>query len=165
MVLSGFVFRPGAFEYHPGLRLTEVLGSIDKLKPNADRHYVMIRREMPPTQRIEVVSADLERAPAARGSAADPELQPRDKILVFDLTASRERMVAPVISELELQGTAESLAQIVSINGRVKAPSCYSLEPAMHVSDLIRAGGTLDDSAYRGEAELTRYEVLVGNSR
>ena len=72
-MLSGFVFRPDAFEYRPGLRLTEVLGSIDELKPNADRHYV-IRREIPPTQRIEVVSADLERALAARGSAADPEL-------------------------------------------------------------------------------------------
>ncbi len=29
----------------------------------------------------------------------------------------------------------------------------------MHVSDLIRAGGNLEDSAYSGEAELNRYEV------
>ena len=35
----------------------------------------------------------------------------------------------------------------------------------MRVSDLIRAGGGLDDTAYTGEAELTRYEVVDGNRR
>ena len=35
----------------------------------------------------------------------------------------------------------------------------------MHVSDLIRAGGSLEDSAYRGEAELTRYAIVNGNAR
>ena len=47
---------------------------------------------------------------------------------------------------------------MVSIDGRVKAPGHYPLEPAMHVSDLIRAGGSLEDAAYRGQAELTRYD-------
>ena len=36
--LSGFVFRPGAFQYRTGLRLSDVLGSFDDLRPNADRH-------------------------------------------------------------------------------------------------------------------------------
>ena len=35
----------------------------------------------------------------------------------------------------------------------------------MHVSDLIRAGGSLEDAAYRGQAELTRYEVVDGDTR
>jgi hypothetical protein len=39
-----------------------------------------------------VISADLRRALAARGSAADPELRPRDEIIVFNLSASRERI-------------------------------------------------------------------------
>jgi polysaccharide export outer membrane protein len=55
--------------------------------------------------------------------------------------------------------------QIVSIDGRVKAPGRYPLEPTMHVSDLIRAGGSLEDSAYHGDAELTRYEVVNGLAR
>jgi protein involved in polysaccharide export with SLBB domain len=163
--LTGFVFRPGSFEYRPGLRLSEVLPSFDELRPNADRHYVMIRREIPPEQRVQVVSADLERALAAPESAADPELHARDKIFVFDLTSSRERIVAPIINDLELQAMPDKLSQIVSIDGRVKAPGRYPLEPTMHVSDLIRAGGSLEDSAFRGDAELTRYEVVDGNSR
>lgn len=165
VVLSGYVFRPGSFEYHAGLRLSDILPSFDELRPNADRRYIMIRREVPPEEKVEVISANLERALAARGSAADPELRPRDNIIVFDLSASRERIVAPVIRELELQASPDHPAQVVSIDGKVKAPGRYPLEPAMHVSDLIRAGGSLDDSAFSGEAELTRYEIVNGSER
>jgi polysaccharide export outer membrane protein len=165
VVLTGHVFRPGQFEYRPGLRLTDVLGSFDELRPNADQHYIMIRRELPPDDRITAVSADLARALAARGSAADPELRPRDKIYVFDLSVDRERILAPVVRELELQASPETPEQVVSIDGRVKAPGHYPLEPTMRVSDLIRAGGSLEDAAFRGGAEITRYDVVDGNTR
>jgi polysaccharide biosynthesis/export protein len=165
VVLSGHVFRPGSFEYHDGLRLTDVLDSFDELRANADRHYIMIRREVPPEEKVEVISADLVRALRARGSAADPALQPRDRIIVFELSAGRSRIVAPIVRDLELQGTPDKPAQVVSIGGRVEAPGRYPLEPAMRVSDLIRAGGSLEDSSYVGEAELTRYEVVDGNAR
>jgi protein involved in polysaccharide export with SLBB domain len=163
--LSGFVFRPGAFQYRAGLRLTDVLSSFDELRPNADRHYIVIRRVIPPEEKIEVISADLERALGARGSAADPELRPRDKIIVFDLTANRSRTVAPIIDDLKLQASATAPAHVVVIFGEVRVPGPYPLEPSMHVSDLIRAGGSLDDSAYTGEAELNRYEVVDGKER
>jgi protein involved in polysaccharide export with SLBB domain len=163
--LSGYVFRPGAFQYRAGLRLTDVLSSFDELRPNADRHYVVIRRVVPPEEKIEVISADLERALSARGSAADPELRPRDRIIVFDLTANRARTVAPITDDLKLQASATSPAHVVAVFGEVRAPGLYPLEPSMHVSDLIRAGGSLDDSAYTGEAELNRYEVVDGKER
>ena len=41
VTLTGYVFRPGAFEYKAGLHLSDVLGSFDELRPNADRHYIM----------------------------------------------------------------------------------------------------------------------------
>ncbi len=163
--LTGFVFRPGAFQYRAGLRLSDVLSSFDELRPNADRHYIAIRRVIPPEEKIEVISADLERALSARGSAADPELRPRDKIIVFDLTANRSRTVAPIIDDLKLQASAASPAHVVIVAGEVRAPGPYPLEPSMHVSDLIRAGGSLEDSAYTGEAELNRYEVIDGQER
>jgi polysaccharide export outer membrane protein len=163
--LSGDVFRPGAFQYRPGLRLSDVLSSFDELRPSADRHYVMIRRQVPPEEKIEVISADLERALSARGSAADPQLHARDRIIVFDLTANRVRTVTPIIEDLQLQASATTPAQLVTIGGEVRVPGRYPLEPSMHVSDLIRAGGSLEDSAYTGDAELTRYEVVDGKER
>jgi polysaccharide export outer membrane protein len=163
--LSGYVFRPGAFQYRPGLRLSDVLTSFDELRPNADRHYVIIRRVIPPDQKVEVISADLERALQSRGSAADVQLRPRDRIIVFDLTANRSRTVAPIVDDLKLQSSATEPAHIVSILGEIRSPGLYPLEPSMHVSDLIRAGGSLQDSAYASEAELNRYEIIDGKER
>ncbi len=36
VMLQGYVYRPGSFAWHEGLKLTDVIGSIDELKPNAD---------------------------------------------------------------------------------------------------------------------------------
>src|ERR1022692_996133 len=163
--LSGYVYRPGAFAYRVGLRLSDVLNSFDEVKPQADIHYIMIRRQLPPEEKIEVISADLKRALAAPGSAADPELRPRDEIMVFNLEPARARILDPIIRELELQATPDRPEQVVSIDGRVKVPGRYPLESKMHVSDLIRAGGSLEDAAYRGQAELTRYAVVDGDAR
>jgi protein involved in polysaccharide export with SLBB domain len=163
--LSGNVFRPGAFQYRPGLRLSDILGSFDELRPNADRHYIMIRREVPPEEKVEVISADLERALNARGTAADPQLRARDRIIVFDLTANRARTVAPIIDDLKLQSSTTAPAQVVGIGGEVRDPGYYPLEPSMHISDLIRAGGSLEDSAYAGDAELSRSVVVDGKER
>jgi polysaccharide biosynthesis/export protein len=165
VTLSGYVFRPGAFQYRPGLRLSDILGSFEELRPEADAHYIMIRRIVPPEQRIEVVSADLSLALARRGSAADIELHPRDEISVFNLSASREHILQPILRDLELQATPDRPEQIVSVDGRVKAPGRYPFETNMHVSDLLRAGGSLQDAAFQGEADLTRYEVRDGTAR
>ncbi len=43
--LKGHVQRPSSFQYRSGMRLTDVIPSVDDLKPNADARYVMIRRE------------------------------------------------------------------------------------------------------------------------
>ncbi|MDW8260108.1 MAG: SLBB domain-containing protein, partial [Gammaproteobacteria bacterium] len=42
VVLEGHVFRPGIVAWREGLLLTDVLGSIDELRPNGDPNYVLI---------------------------------------------------------------------------------------------------------------------------
>jgi polysaccharide export outer membrane protein len=81
------------------------------------------------------------------------------------LSTNRDRILEPILRDLALQATPDKPEQIVSIDGRVKAPGKYPLEPRMYVSDLIRAGGSLEDAAYRGQAELTRYAVVDGDAR
>jgi protein involved in polysaccharide export with SLBB domain len=84
---------------------------------------------------------------------------------VFDLKNGRDRVIRPLMDELQLQSNQQqSLAQ-VNISGSVKAPGDYPLETGMKVSDLIRAGGSLDTSAYSGSAELSRYMIENGQSR
>ena len=54
-------------------------------------------------------------------------------------------------------GAGLGQAAILNQDGKVNSPGRYPMEPSMRVTDLIRAGGSLDDTAHGGEAELTRY--------
>jgi protein involved in polysaccharide export with SLBB domain len=165
ILVQGYVYTPGAFAYRSGMRLTDVIRSVDDLKPNADLHYILIRRELPPDRRISVLSADLEAALREPGSAADVPLMARDRITVFDLQSSRDRVIQPLIEDLKEQSSISRPEEIVRIDGRANVPGQYPLETGMTVRDLIRAGGGLSDAAYGGTAELTRYRVVNGESR
>jgi protein involved in polysaccharide export with SLBB domain len=165
VMVSGFVERPGPFEYRPGLKVTDVLPSIDELRPSADPGYILVRRENATNRAITFRSVDLTRALAAPGSAADLELAPRDRLYVFDREGGRERTLKPLMDEIQAQSRLGEPLLVAGIGGRVKAPGQYPLEDGMRVSDLIRAGGNLDEAAFGGEAELTRYEVVNGEAR
>jgi polysaccharide export outer membrane protein len=159
VTVEGHVFRPAPVAWREGLRLTDVFDSVDELKPNADLNYVLIRRELPPDRRVVMLSADLSAALREPTSARNLELRPRDRIVVFDTESGRAQLLDPLLQELRRQAQIDSPSQIVRIDGRVKARGDYPLEPAMRVSDLLRAGGGLQDAAYGAKAELTRYRV------
>jgi polysaccharide biosynthesis/export protein len=165
VMLDGFVHRPGVVAWREGLRLSDVIGSVDELKPGADPRYILIRRESGPDRRISPHSADLVAALAAPGSAADVVMAPRDQITVFDLAPGRERIIKPLLDELRLQSDLSRPTEVVRVGGRVRVPGEYPLEPGMRVSDLLRAGGNLQAAAYGAKAELARYVVGESGSR
>jgi protein involved in polysaccharide export with SLBB domain len=163
--LKGHVHRPATFQYRSGMRLSDVLPSVDELKPNADMHYVLIRREQPGSRRVSALSVDLEQAWHSPRSDANPLLMPRDQVFVFDLETGRKQYLDPIIEELKLQAVSSEPSQVVHVSGRVRAEGDYPLEPGMTVSDLIRAAGGLGEQAFGGEAELARYQVRDGVAR
>lgn len=163
--VQGSVYRAGPVAWRDGLRLSQVIPSVDELMPNADQGYILVRRESGPDRRVSVHSADLRAALAAPGSDADLPLQRRDRIIVFDLAPGRDRIILPLLDELKLQSGFSRPADIVEVGGRVKAPGEVPLEPGMRVSDLLRAGGGLESAAYGGEAELTRYTINEAGER
>jgi protein involved in polysaccharide export with SLBB domain len=165
VALIGNVYRAGQFQWRSGLHLTDVLTSINELKPNADPHYILIRREDPVTKHITVRSADLQRALQQPRGPNDPTLAPRDTVVVFDIDAGRDQYMTPVLEQLRRQASRTEPAAIVRISGKVVAPGDYPLEPGMTVADLIRAGGGLLENAYGGSGELARYTVIGGETR
>jgi len=66
---------------------------------------------------------------------------------------------------LKLQSNIQRPNEVVRIEGHAKVPGEYPLETGMTVRDLVRAGGSLTDAAYGGQAELTRYNVVQGETR
>jgi len=163
--IQGHVFTPGEVAWRPGMKLTDVLQSVDDVRPDADLHYVLIRREMPPDRHIVVVSADLAAALVNPASTANVSLMARDEITVFDMQSGRDRIIQPLLNDLRLQADFSQPSSVVRVDGRVKVPGEYPLEPGMRINDLIRAGGSLTDSAYGGLAELARYQIVDGQSR
>ena len=165
VTLEGEVLRPGKYSWHPEMRLTELLSGLNSLKENADQRYILIRREHFPDRRLSVLSADAVQAFQAPGSAADPVLQPRDRVIVFPLQSDRGGALADVLQELRSQARDTAAPPVVSINGHTSAPGEYPLEPGMRISDLIRAGGGLDAGAYAMDAELARVNLEGGTAR
>lgn len=159
VMISGHVHTPRSVAWHQGLRLTDVIGSVDELKPNADLHYVLIRREIAPDRLVAVLSADLSKALSNKGGPNDVVLQVRDRITVFDFESDRAPVIKPILNELRLQSQLLRPTETVNVGGRVKVAGEYPLEPGMKVSDLIRAGGGLQYAAYATTAELVRHSV------
>jgi protein involved in polysaccharide export with SLBB domain len=165
VVLEGHVHRPGAYAWRAGMRLTDLLGSLQLLKLNADQRYLLIRRESLPGRRVEVISADAVRAFERPATDSDPILQSQDRVIVFSREADRGPALKQLVDELRLQARDNDPLPLVTIGGRVRAPGEYPLEPGMTVEDLIRAGGGLDEAAYGSTAELTRFEVVGNEAR
>lgn len=165
VLVQGHVHRPGEFQFTPGMRLADLIPTLDELQPNADQHYILVRREIPSDRRMRVFSVDLEQALAKPQSAANFELAARDQIYIFDRESGRERIIEPLMRELRIQSRIDEPTLEVSVAGKIKIPGKYPLEPGMRVSDLLRAGGSLDEAAYGGQAELTRYEVSGTGAR
>ena len=165
VTLSGHVHRPGPYQWHDGMRLTELVKSALELKPGGDTDYLLIRREDPRDRKVSVVSANLTAALDRPSSEANIALQPRDSVHVFNLAFGRQRVIQPILEELELQSRNGEPYAEVSVTGQVKASGSYPLEIGMRVSDLIRAGGNLAEQAYTLRAEIARYQVSGGQYR
>jgi polysaccharide biosynthesis/export protein len=159
VMVEGHVFNPTPVAWHEGLRLTDVIGSVDELMPNADLNYILVRRELPPDRRVVMQSADLAAALRDPASPKNIPLMPRDRLIVFDVESGRRQLLDPLLEEVRRQSRIDQPSEVVRIDGRVKARGDYPLEPRMRISDLLRAGGGLQDAAYGAKAELTRYRV------
>jgi protein involved in polysaccharide export with SLBB domain len=165
VTLEGHVYRPGPYGWRPGMRLSELIPSLQALRAGADPNYVLIRRETGDNLTITSLSADLARALAAPQTDENVRLQARDTVHVFDLAFGRQRVIEPILLELKQQATYDAAYEEVRIAGQVRAPGAYPLHPGMRISDLLRAGGNLDETAFTEEAELTRFTVIDGEYR
>jgi protein involved in polysaccharide export with SLBB domain len=146
VMLEGHVQRPGSFEWRDGMRVSDVLSSIEDMLPNPDLEYALIARETQPTRRTELLYVALGQAIAAPTSAADLLLQPRDQLLTFGANQSRQRQVAGLLDRLRNQASFENPPLIVSIAGNVRFPGEYPLVQGMTLDDVVRFAGGLETS-------------------
>ena len=137
--LSGHVFRAGPYAFHPGMKLTDFIGSYSDLLPE-------------PANRAEIVRLT--------GPNRQPETIPFDIVSVLD--GKDAPPVLEAFDVVRIFGRYDVDAPLVSIEGEVLKPGSYPLESGMTVADLVRAAGGFSRSAYREEAMVASYRIEQG---
>jgi polysaccharide export outer membrane protein len=141
VTLSGHVYHPGEFKWQPGMRLSDVLDSIDRFPPNLDLDYALISRETKPVGDLVAVKVDLRGLLFGKKAEADIELFERDTVHIFSLDSERSTELTGVISKIKSQARSGELEKVVSITGTVRLPGEFPLTEQMKISDLILAAG------------------------
>jgi len=136
--LEGHVYRPGIYEWKPGMRLKDVLTCYEVLQPQPNTDYGEIIRLIPPDLHPVTVPFHLGKLLAGE-AAQNIELAQRDTIRVFQWD--------------------ERISEKVIISGMVFDPNEYRLVPDMKVRDLIDTAGGLQKNAYLRTAEITRRHI------
>ncbi|MEI6207505.1 MAG: SLBB domain-containing protein [Desulfuromonadales bacterium] len=139
VVLKGNVQQTGEYQFHPGMRLTDLLPSTQNLLPESYLESAEITRISPPDYRRELMTVNLRRALA--GNQTDNLLlQEQDTVRIFSRWEMEERPK-------------------VAINGSVVNPGTYDYYPGMSVRDLVTAAGSAKRNAFLDQAELSRIVV------
>ena len=138
--VRGEVRTPGHYEHRKDMRVLDLILAAGGLTRDAWLEEAELLRTDPATLEVELLSIDLGSV-LAGDDRANRVLHDLDELVVHSLWEFRARGE-------------------VHILGEVNRPGVYTLFEDMRISDLIFSGGNFKDSAYRQEAELTRYAIV-----
>ena len=159
VTLAGHVDFPGDYAWQEGLRVSDLIGSVNKLPPLADLGFALIVRELSPVGNIETLSVDLGSVLQTPKGPADIQLAARDQLVVFSSAEPREAELKDLIATLKRQAGTGDLAKVVSISGGARFGGEYPLTLNMTVGQLVKAAGGLDESAYVQSIEVNRVDL------
>lgn len=133
--LSGAVMRPGRYQVRPGMRVSHLLTLAQGLAQDAHTGEAALWR-LGPDLHYDMTPVNL--AAALSGDPAqDPELQARDRVIIY--------------AQTDVESPKE-----VTVNGAVLRPGILPWVRGMRVSDLVAQAGGLVDGAYTPQANLMR---------
>ena len=151
VTLKGYVDREEVFQWYSGMRLTDALPSIDKLKPSTDLSYTLLTRIDPRSGRLSTRIVRIRQAMANPSSSDNPRLKPKDSIIVFSLDRAqldqRKNNLAEVVNRLHEQARFSDEELLVTISGHVRFPGIYPFSTGMDLKNLIYAAGDLQPGA------------------
>jgi protein involved in polysaccharide export with SLBB domain len=137
--LMGYVMRPGDYALTPGMRVRDVIGK-DNLKLwEYNSEVALITRMTPPDYTPSRIYINLRKAMDG-DPANNIQMQEYDALQVF--------------SKWDMQEMP-----IVNVSGEVQRPGTYRLYDKMRLRDLILEAGNLKNTAYQGNAEITRLRL------
>jgi protein involved in polysaccharide export with SLBB domain len=169
--LHGNVKRPGKYEYKAGMRLKDVIKSMDDILPETYFEYAMIKRLVPPSMDPKLIPFKPELLFADADEKNNLELMPQDNIYIFNQWFFQDRHYATI------QGETRGICNVTEVMGSQASPAigdetkrCFmALTKSTTIKDLILNAGGLTDTAYLERGQLIRvdknrnYETIYFN--
>ena len=120
--IDGEVDRAGEYEWNEGIRLNDIVKNKYLLSEEADFNYALIRR-IDSQGQVEIISfSPLDLFKGDREELNIP-LLPKDLILFLPkFDAQKERVIRPILKELEFNAEPSVGTLVVSISGEVHFP-------------------------------------------
>ena len=140
--LSGHVNYPGIFAFRDGMRVSDLVSSLDEFPQGLDQEFGMIAREDPSTGMVSAVPFRPSDVLNSKNSEGDVLLHSRDQVMFFSDRVSREPQLETLLESLASQARAGDLEKIVSISGS-RLQGRFPLIAGMRVSHLLENGGGL----------------------
>jgi protein involved in polysaccharide export with SLBB domain len=154
--LEGHVYRPGGFSFREGMKVSDLVSSIDKMLPAPDLEYALLVRETQPTREMKILQVNLRSIFLESENNADLSLVAGDRLIIFSAIDDRLETLEPIIATLRAQERQAEPAKLVMVSGTINFPGEYPLTDNMSVKELINAGGGLKEATYISAAEITR---------
>jgi protein involved in polysaccharide export with SLBB domain len=143
VIVKGNVNQPGSYEWHPGMRIADLVREAQGTAPHTFMDYALIRRRDKIEHKTALLPVNLGDALSAQSGPDDFALRPEDTLTVY---ANNELGQVPT----------------VSVVGEVRKPGKYPLISGMTVRELVYEAGGLKDDASHDRAELARMENQDG---
>lgn len=158
VLLSGNVAFPGGYQWKAGMRLSDLIGSVESLRLRTAFDVAVLVRERRFSRRTEVTYVNLGRALEMPASEYNLELRPRDELIVFETNAPRDNLLADTVRQMKAQATVQDPAQIVELKGFFLHPGVYPIQTDMRLLDLVRVSGGMQVGVDK------RYSILARRS-
>ncbi|MBD2859278.1 SLBB domain-containing protein [Spongiibacter sp. KMU-158] len=169
--LEGEAVRTGRYAWRPGLRVSDLIGSLTfDVTRDADYRYALRIREKVERNTIEVEAFNLRVAVEDTSSPENLGLASRDRVILLSEANAEQRQaaLADIVKRLENQTGPREWAPVVRVNGAVRFPGSYPIAADETLSEVLAAAGGAKENALLLEGEITRYvtnEKGIGETR
>lgn len=137
--LVGHVKKPGVYELKPGMKLKDIIKSVEDLQLEAHFEYALIKRIITPGGETTLIPFNLGKLIFSNDAETNLTLIPQDNIFIFSDWFFKDK-------------------PSFSIAGEVRIPDKYEWIKNFKVKDAILAAGGLTKDAYLEKAEILRVD-------
>lgn len=152
--LYGNVKKPGQYEWKRGMRLKDLIGSVEELLQDTYLEYGLIKRIVLPEVKTVLFPFDLRKLLLENEDSANVYLEPLDEVYIFSKWMFVERPFCHVEGEVRKY---KEKAGALSEKKETLKPLKLFFDEGATVYDVIHMAGGLTDEAYLEEAQIVRF--------